>query len=102
MRTAQVRLPTWNGLADPARMPALIETSLKSVGPDEPDAKNLWRVHWFNGADRRTRVPLPGYIVLPEALTGVKAPVVVLSGGRFRLFGAPKCSPPPACLVRPC
>src|SRR6266446_5650123 len=78
MRTAQVSLPTWSELADPARMPALIETSLKSVGPDEPDAKNLWRVHWFNGADRRTRVPLPGYIVLPEALTGVKAPIVVL------------------------
>src|SRR6266404_6495808 len=99
MRTAQVSLPTWSELADPARMPALIETSLKSVGPDEPDAKNLWRVHWFNGADRRTRVPLPGYIVLPETLTGVKAPVVVLLGRRFPMIGAHKVLAAYACLV---
>src|SRR5260370_34460735 len=80
MRTAQVSLPTWSELADPARMPALIEASLKSVGPDEPDGRNLWRGHWVNRAHRRTRVPPPGYIVLAEALTRVKAPIVVLFG----------------------
>src|SRR5260221_11692696 len=88
MRTAQVSLPTWSELADPARMPALIETSLKSVGPDEPDAKNLWRGQWFNGADRRTPVPLPGYIGLPEALTCVNASIVVLLAGRFPVIGS--------------
>ena len=75
LRAAQVTLPSWSELADPARIPPAIVSSLKSVGPDEPDAKNLWRVHWFNDGDRRDRVPVPGHVVLPEALTGVKAPV---------------------------
>ena len=38
LRAAQVTLPTWSELADPARIPDAVETSLKSVGPDEPDA----------------------------------------------------------------
>ena len=99
MRIAQVNLPTWSELADPLRMPAAIETSLKSVGADEPDARNLWRVHWFNGPDRKDRVSLPGHVVLPEALTGVKAPIVVLLGRRFPLIGAHKVLAAYACLI---
>ena len=41
--------------------------------PDAPDPANLWRVHWFNGADRKRRVPVPEHIVLPSELTGVNA-----------------------------
>ena len=33
---------------------------------------------------------LPGHVVLPEALTGVKAPIVVLLGRRFPMIGAHK------------
>src|SRR5262249_3705011 len=99
LRAAQVTLPTWSELADPARIPDAVETSLKSVGPDEPDAKNLWRVHWFNAANRTHRVALPGYVVLPEALTGVKAPIVVLLGRRFPMIGAHKVLAAYACLV---
>src|SRR5258707_14805932 len=64
LRAAQVTLPSWSELADPARIPGAIVSSLKSVGPDEPDAKNLWRVHWFNDVGRRDRVPVPGHVVL--------------------------------------
>src|SRR5262249_33577297 len=99
MRTAQVSLPTWRELADPARIPAAIESSLDSVGPDEANEKNLWRVHWFNAADRKKRVPLPGHVVLPEALTGVKAPIVLLLGRRFPMIGAHKVLAAYACLV---
>src|SRR5262245_58378591 len=99
LRAAQVTLPSWSELADPARIPAAIVSSLKSAGPDEPDAKNLWRVHWFNDVDRRDRVPVPGHVVLPEALTGVKAPVVVLLGRRFPMIGAHKVLAAYACLV---
>ena len=60
LRAAQVTLPTWSELADPALIPAAIGSSLKSVGPDEPNGKNLWRVHWFNDADRRGRAPAAG------------------------------------------
>src|ERR1700757_5302830 len=99
LRAAQVTLPSWSELADPARIPPAIVSSLKSIGPDEPDAKNLWRVHWFNDGDRRDRVPVPGHVVLPEALTGVKAPVVVLLGRRFPMIGAHKVLAAYACLV---
>jgi cysteine synthase len=99
LRAARVTLPSWSVLADPARIPAAIGSSLKSVGPDEPNAKNLWRVHWFNDADRRDRAPVPGHVVLPEALTGVKAPIVVLLGRRFPLIGAHKVLAAYACLV---
>src|SRR5260370_16664003 len=74
MRTAQVSLPTWSELADPARMPALIEASLKSVGPDEPDGRNLWRVPLFYGAAPPAPVPRPGFISLPGPPPRLKAP----------------------------
>ncbi|MFX8496833.1 hypothetical protein ABTL88_19195, partial [Acinetobacter baumannii] len=56
-------------------------------------AGNLWRVHWYNGADRTGRIDVPGYLVLPESLTGVKAPIVVLLGRRFPMIGAHKVLP---------
>jgi cysteine synthase len=99
LRDAQVSLPTWSDLADPAHISDAVGTSLKSVGADDPDAKNLWRVHWFNGADRRHRVALPGYVVLPQALTGVKTPIIVLLGRRFPMIGAHKVLAAYACLV---
>ena len=99
LRRAQVSLPTWSELADPALIPAACENGLKSIGPDQPDAKNLWRVHWFNDADRRHRAAVPGHVILPETLTGVKAPIVVLMGRRFPLIGAHKVLAAYACLV---
>src|SRR5262245_7416558 len=99
LRAAEVTLPTWSELADPARIPAAMGASLKAVGPDAPHAGNLWRVHWFNDAARNGSVPVPGHVVLPEALTGVKAPIVVLLGRRFPMIGAHKVLAAYACLV---
>jgi cysteine synthase len=99
LRAAQVTLPTWSELACPSRIPDAVDRGLASVGPDEPDAKNLWRVHWFNGAKRRDRTASPGHVVLPEALTGVKAPIVVLLGRRFPMIAAHKVLAAYACLV---
>jgi cysteine synthase len=99
LRAARVTLPSWRELADPALIPAAIGSSLESVGPDEPNEKNLWRVHWFNDAARRNRAPVPGHVVLPQALTGVKAPIVVLLGRRFPMIGAHKVLAAYACLV---
>lgn len=97
LREGQIRLPLWGELADPGAF----ELSQKSegVGPDEPRRENLWRVHWYNGPGRGERVPVPGHIVLPEALTGVKAPIVVLLGRRFPMIGAHKVLAAYACLV---
>jgi len=96
---AGVTLPRWSELADPARIPAAVTRDLEAVGPDDAHEKNLWRVHWFNGADRRSRAGVPGHVVLPEALTGVKAPVVVLLGRRFPMIGAHKVLAAYACLA---
>jgi cysteine synthase len=90
-------LPTWSELANPAKaanMPALLQ-----VDPDAPDAANLWRVHWFNGPDRKTLIDIPGHVVLPSELTGVASPIVVLFGRRFPMIGAHKVLAAYACLV---
>src|SRR5437763_6221892 len=99
LRAARVTLPRWSELADPARISSAVISDLKSVGPDEPDERNLWRVHWFNDASRTERVFVPGHVVLPQALTGVKAPIVVLLGRRFPMIGAHKVLAAYACLV---
>jgi cysteine synthase len=99
LRAAKVRLPTWRELADPATIPDDIIRSTASVDPDAADPRNLWRVHWFNDATRSGRVAVPGHVVLPEALTGVKAPIVVLLGRRFPMIGAHKVLAAYACLV---
>jgi cysteine synthase A len=82
-----VVLPTFSELAEPSAR------NLDSVDPDEPRSENLWRVNWYNGPDRRHRVDVPAHIVLPEALTGVKASIVVLLGCRFPMIAAHKVLP---------
>jgi cysteine synthase A len=86
-------LPTFSQLADPASIPAEVSKRLADVAPDEPRAENLWRVNWYNAADRKSRTDVPGYIVIPESISGVKAPIVVLLGRRFPMIGAHKVLP---------
>src|ERR1044071_5719039 len=96
LRDVGGRLPTWSQLAAPQKDRS---KELNNVGPDDADPHNLWRVHWFNGADRKTTVDVPDHIVLPPELTGVKAPIVVLLGCRFPMIGAHKVLAAYACLV---
>jgi cysteine synthase len=96
LRQVGGRLPTWSELADPSKVK---QPALTGVDPDAPDAANLWRVHWFNSADRKTMVEVPGHVVLPTELTGVKAPIVVLLGRRFPMISAHKVLAAYACLV---
>jgi cysteine synthase A len=97
LRQAKVVLPTWAELADPTR--AHPPASLASVAPDDARPENLWRVHWHNDERRTGSVEVPGHVVLPESLTGVKAPIVVLLGRRFPMIGAHKVLAAYACLV---
>jgi cysteine synthase A len=83
-------LPTWSELADPGKAENRKAPELARVDPDAPDVANLWRVHWFNGPDRKTRLETPMHVVLPPELTGVKAPVVVMVGCNFPMIGAHK------------
>jgi cysteine synthase len=99
LRQVGGRLPTWSELADPAKIDPQTSLKLARVEPDTPDATNLWRVHWFNGPDRKSPMDMPGHIVLPPELTGVKAPIAVLLGCRFPMIGAHKVLAAYACLV---
>jgi cysteine synthase len=99
LRAAQVLLPTLAQLADPRRIPDGLGPDLAAVDPDEPRAANLFRVHWYNGADRRGRAALPDYLELPERLTGVEARIVVALGCRFPMIGAHKVLAAYGCLA---
>ncbi|HVL09121.1 MAG TPA: pyridoxal-phosphate dependent enzyme [Burkholderiaceae bacterium] len=99
LREIGVGLPTLSQLANPATIPQRQRDALKGVSPDEPNAANLWRVHWYNDAARTGLADTPGYLVLPEALTGVKARIIVALGNRFPMIGAHKVLAAYGCLV---
>ena len=93
VRELGVVLPTFTQLANPASIPAAVLEKLRNVAPDEPRIENLWRVNWYNGADRKSAAEVPGFIVIPESISGIKAPIVVLLGCRFPMIGAHKVLP---------
>jgi len=98
-REAGIVLPTFAQLADPTTMPGRIAEDLAGVGPDDAHPLNLFRVHWFNGPDRKRRVAVPEHLVLTKELTGVEAPIVVMLGDRFPMIGAHKVLAAYGCLV---
>lgn len=99
LRKNGIRLPSFAQLSGDEPVPQDISDRLKGTDPDSPDWLNLWRVNWFNAPDRKGRVEVPAHIVLPPALTGVKAPIVALLGSRFPMIGAHKVLPAYAGLV---
>ena len=98
-RETRTVLPTFAELIDPPTIPAARRAALGGVDPDAPDARNLFRVHWHNAADRRGVLPAPDHVVLPSAFTGVEAPIVVALGDRFPMIAAHKVLAAYACLV---
>lgn len=94
-----VVLPRISDLADPSAKLASKMAEISDADPDAPDPRNLFRVHWHNGADRRSLVSVPEHIVLPEALTGVKAKVVVALGNRFPMINTHKVLAAYGCLI---
>jgi cysteine synthase len=98
-RAAGIVLPTYAQLADPRSIPEDVMARLAGVDPDAADPLNLFRVHWWNGRDRRIVVPVPEHLVLPQELTGVTAPIAVLLGDRFPMIGAHKVLAAYGCLV---
>jgi cysteine synthase A len=98
-RQAGILLPTFAELADPGLIPAGIRAALDGVDPDSAHPLNLFRVHWFNGDSRREQADVPAYVVLPESLTGVRAPIVVALGDRFPMIRAHKVLAAYGCLA---
>ncbi len=95
---AQIRLPKIAQLADPLAHADTLP-ALDDVDPDAADARNLYRVHWHNDADRSRLAAVPDHIVLPPALTGVDATIITVLGNRFPMIGAHKVLAAYGCLV---
>jgi cysteine synthase len=98
-RGSDIVLPTFEQLADPSTIPSEIRDALAEIDPDDAHPLNLFRVHWYNGADRRSTVPVPEHVVLPSSLTGVDARIVVALGDRFPMIHAHKVLAAYACLA---
>ena len=98
-REGRVALPTIGQLKDPGAIPSGIREKLQSVDPDTPHPLNLFRVHWFNDAQRVGLSDVPAHIELPQELTGVPARIVVLLGNRFPMIHAHKVLAAYGCLV---
>lgn len=96
---AGIVLPTFAQLADPSQIPAERTAGLDTVDPDAADPRNLFRVHWYNDADRRGRGAIPQHVVLPKSVTGVDAPIIVLFGDHFPMITAHKVLAAYACLA---
>jgi cysteine synthase len=98
-RERQITLPTFAQLAEPKLIPDSVWQGLAAVGPDAPDPKNLYRVHWYNDAARTGRVGVPDHIVIPEAFSGVPTPIVLLIGRHFPMINAHKVLAAYGCLA---
>ena len=94
-REQRIVLPTFSQLADPTS----IDPSLTAgVGKDEPDPRNLFRVHWYNDL-AGNRVTVPDHVVLGREVTGIDSPIIVAFGDRFPMITAHKVLAAYACLA---
>ena len=94
-----VTLPTFAQLANPFTLPDAFRADINAVDPDTVDPANLFRVHWYNAADRKSFCETPDHIVLPESLTGVTAKIVVAIGSHFPMIAAHKVLAAYSCLA---
>jgi cysteine synthase len=83
--------PTYAQMRDPSLVSADVRERARAARAQPLDPANLWNIGWK--ADGT--VP---HTVLPEALTGLRSPVVVLSGRRFPT-GSHKVGPAYSILV---
>jgi cysteine synthase len=92
-------LPTFSQLAEPRRIPEAALATLAGVGRNDSDARNLWRVHWYNDTASGGLRDVPEYVVLGPEFTGVAPPILVAFGDTFPMIGAHKVLAAYACLV---
>ena len=98
-RARRIALPTFAELRDPSTIPAARLAALAGVDRNQPDAANLFRVHWFGRLDGSGPHDVPDYVELPPELTGVDARIVLALGNRFPMIRAHKVLAAYACLA---
>jgi cysteine synthase len=94
-REQGITLPTFAQLADPSTFDRGLTAG---VDKNAPDARNLWRVHWYNDLAGE-RVDVPDHVVLTKELTGIDSPVIVVFGDRFPMITAHKVLAAYSCLA---
>jgi len=85
-KKAGIKLPKISQLADPVASKDEINDMVGDADPDAPDARNLFRVHWHNGVDRKSFVDVPDHIVLPPELTNDLTLTIKLKGLIYAKF----------------
>ncbi len=95
-RQRGIVLPTFAELEDPSSFDQ--RALVGDADPQGPDARNLWRVHWYNDL-AGAPVTVPDHVVLPRELTGVDSPIIVVFGDRFPMITAHKVLAAYSCLA---
>ena len=69
--------PTYAEMRNPLLLPPTVRAAANAARTEETHAANLFNINWKNTGDRVEK------LVLPKALTGVQANIIVLSGRPF-------------------
>ena len=93
-RERGIVLPTFEELAAPPTH--IAKDAAGDADPQGADARNLWRVHWYNDA-AGNQIDVPEHVVLTKELTGIDSPILVLFGNRFPMITAHKVLAAYAC-----
>ena len=92
-------IPTFAQMKNPALIDENTKAQLKNVGLWDVNPLNLFRINWHNEATAKGGgYDGVNYVEFPEAITGVKAKIVAISGKWFPT-GAHKVGAAFACLV---
>ena len=94
-----IRLPTFAELREPDRIDPDLLAGLAEIDPRVPDARNLFRVHWYNRLGVDGLASVPEHLELPSTLTGVEARIVLALGDRFPMIDAHKVLAAYGCLA---
>lgn len=98
-RERGIVLPTFAQMRNPQLVPEKIKENLKKIGLWDLHPANLYRITWKNEpVEKGGLYGRVNYIELPEALTGVKARIVLLTGKYFPT-GAHKVGAAYGCLA---
>ncbi|MDC0559126.1 pyridoxal-phosphate dependent enzyme, partial [Candidatus Izimaplasma bacterium] len=92
-------IPTYAQMKNPALIPNEIKEKLKTIGLNDLNPLNLFRINWHNDPLEAGGLFGEGnYVVLPKEVTGVDAKIVAISGKYFPT-GAHKVGAAFSCLV---
>jgi len=69
--------PTYDEMADPSLLPPAVRKAALEARRNELDPLNLFNITWRNSSNQ------PRFVVLPKALTGTKANIIVLTACSF-------------------